>query len=229
MRGHLFGTLFVGAIFFAARTTRAETRAETQYWTAAFLTARVTGEKATDPGISGWFDAHGRFGEDRTVAIVRPGIGYRLSALVSGWVGYAWVPTVIDDAPTVHEHRIWQQALFQGKEGVLRFQIRPRVEQRFRRGEDDIGLRFRLFLRSNLRLTDRAPLDIALWDEVFFGLNETRWGQVGGFDQNRIFVGLAYTFGPARLEAGYLNAAIHRPDGSWLIQHNPTLAVVVAL
>ncbi|MET0594786.1 MAG: DUF2490 domain-containing protein [Polyangiaceae bacterium] len=223
--------LFLGAlcaVMFGLRAANADTRTETQYWTAAFLTARITGEKAADPGLSGWFDLHGRFGEDRTTAIVRPGLGYRFSGLVSGWAGYAWVPTWIDDAPTIQEHRIWEQGIVQGAEGILRYQIRPRFEQRFREGQDDVGLRLRLFLRSNLRLTDELPLDIAIWDEVFVGLNETAWGQVGGFDQNRIFVGPAYTFGPARLEAGYLNVVIRRPGGSWVVQHNPLVAVVVS-
>ena len=211
------------------RTAGAETRTETQYWTAAFLNARITGEKATEPGVSAWFDLHGRFGPDRTTAIVRPGLGYRFSGLVSGWVGYAWVPTWIDDAAMIHEHRIWEQGLAQGTEGILRYQIRPRLEQRFRQGQDGVGHRFRLFLRSNLRITDEHPLDVAIWDEVFLGLNETAWGQVGGFDQNRIFIGPAYTFGPARLEAGYLNVVAHRLDGSWLIQHNPMIALFVSL
>ena len=228
MQRLLFGGLIFSTVF-GLRTARAETRTETQYWTAAFLNARITGEKAADPGLSGWFDLHGRFGADRTVAIVRPGLGYRFSALVSGWAGYAWVPTWIEDAPTIHEHRIWEQGLVQGTEGILRYQIRPRLEQRFRQGQGDVGHRFRLFLRSNLRVMDDLPLDIAIWDEVFLGLNETAWGQVGGFDQNRIFIGPAYTFGPARLEAGYLNVVQHRFDGSWLIQHNPMLALVVSL
>ena len=224
--------LLLGAAFslvFGLRTANAETRTETQYWTAAFLTARLTGEKAADPGVSAWFDLHGRFGEDRTTLLVRPGLGYRFSGLVSAWAGYAWVPTWIDDAPAIQEHRVWEQGIVQGTEGILRYQIRPRFEQRFRQGQDDVGLRFRLFLRSNLRVTGELPLDVAIWDEAFFGLNETAWGQVSGFDQNRIFVGPAYTFGPARVEAGYLNVVVRRLDGSWLIQHNPLVAVVVAL
>ena len=228
MRQLWLGTSLVLLLLVGARTTYAQTRTETQYWTAAFLTARMTGEKPTAPGISGWFDAHGRFGQDRTVAIVRPGLGYRFSALVSGWLGYAWIPTWVEGGPTLHEHRVWEQALLQGMEGILRYQIRPRLEQRFREGHDEVGHRVRLFARSNLRLSEQIPLDVALWDEIFVGLNETGWGQIGGFDQNRFFAGLAYTFGPARVEAGYLNVALHRVDGSWLIQHNPLLALVTA-
>ena len=226
----LFLTTFLGsAILLAAHDVRAETRTETQYWTAAFLTARITGETSAQPGLSGWFDVHGRFGDDRTVAIVRPGLGYRFSALASVWLGYAWVPTWIDDAPAIQEHRIWNQAIFQGTEGLLRYQIRPRLEQRLRQGQDGVGFRFRLFGRANLRFVDEVPIDVAVWDELFFGLNETSWGQVGGFDQNRAFLGLSSTFGPARVEAGYLNVAVHRLDGSWLIQHNPMVSLFVTL
>jgi hypothetical protein len=228
MRSFFLGVLSFSAMSISARTVRAETRTETQYWTAAFLTARITGDKA-EPGLNAWFDVHGRFGSDRTVAIVRPGLGYRFTELLSGWVGYAWVPTWLDDGPTVHEHRVWEQGIVQGKEGFLRYQVRPRLEQRFREGQDDVGHRFRLFLRANLRVTEEVPLDVALWAEVFLGLNETAWGQVAGFDQNRGFIGLGYTLGPARLEAGYLNVTAHRLDGTWVIQHNPMLALFVAL
>ena len=229
MRRFLLGGAVAAALTLGHGAARADTRTETQYWTAAFVTARITGEKASEPGLSGWFDLHGRFGQDRSSAIVRPGLGYRFSGLVSGWLGYAWVPTWIDDAPTVNEHRIWEQGILQGTEGMLRYQIRPRLEQRFRQGQDDVGHRFRLFARTNWRLTSDLPLDVAIWDEAFFGLNETAWGQVGGFDQNRIFVGPAYTVGPARFEAGYLNVVVHRLDGSWLVQHNPMLAAVISL
>jgi hypothetical protein len=225
----LFCAFFASTMVLGVRTVRAETRTETQYWTAAFLTARITGERADDPGVSGWLDVHGRFGEDRTVAIVRPGMGYRFSALVSAWLGYAWVPTWVDEAPTIQEHRIWQQAILQGTEGILRYQARPRLEQRLREGQDGTGFRFRLLLRANLRLMDEVPLDVASWDELFFGLNETPWGQVRGFDQNRVFLGLSYALGPVRAEAGYLNVAIHRLDGSWLIQHSPMLSLFVTL
>jgi len=229
LRSLLFGAFFVATMVLGPRTVRADTRTETQYWTAAFLTARVTGEAPADPGLSAWLDVHGRFGEDRTVAIVRPGMGYRFSALVSAWLGYAWVPTWIDEAPTIQEHRIWQQAILQGTEGILRYQARPRFEQRLREGQDGTGFRFRLMVRANLRVTDRLPIDLALWDEVFVGLNETTWGQVGGFDQNRVFLGPSYAVGPVRAEAGYLNVVSHRLDGSWLIQHNPMLSLFVTL
>jgi hypothetical protein len=225
----LFGAAFASTMVLGARTVRAQTRTETQYWTAAFLTARITGEAPADPGLSGWLDVHGRFGEDRTVAIVRPGLGYRFSALVSAWLGYAWVPTWVDEAPTIQEHRIWQQAILQGTEGILRYQARPRLEQRLREGQDGTGFRFRLMVRANLRVTEQLPIDVALWDEVFFGLNETAWGQAGGFDQNRVFLGLSYALGPVRAEAGYLNVASHRLDGSWSIQHNPMLSLFVTL
>jgi Protein of unknown function (DUF2490) len=229
MRSSWLGGLLFSMMLVGERSARAQTRTETQYWSSALLMARITGEKPADPGISGWFDVHARFGEDRNTAIVRPAIGYRFSGLVSGWLGYAWTPTWIDDGPALHEHRIWQQALVQGTEGILRYQIRPRLEQRFRADRDDVGVRFRLFLRSNWRLTSKFPLDIALWDELFLGLNETVWGQVAGYDQNRVFLGLSYTFGVARVEAGYLNSVSRRLDGSWLIQHNPTIALTVTL
>lgn len=48
-----------------------------------------------------------------------------------------------------------------------------------------------------------------LWDEVFVRLNSTTPSARFGFDQNRGFAGLGYTFSEkARVEIGYMNQLI---------------------
>lgn len=204
---------------------RAQNKRESQQWLGAFVTGRLTGQSAREPGLSLWTDLHGRWAPDRTVVLVRPGLGYRLNALASLWAGYGWIPTIPDEGETTYEHRIWQQGLVQGAWGPVNFQVRPRLEQRFRDGHTQIGHRFRLMGRWNVRFSQDLPLALALWDEVFVGLNRTSWGARDGYDQNRLFVGIAWAQGVWRFEPGYLNVTVKRADGSLLIQHNAALMV----
>jgi hypothetical protein len=206
----------------------AVTESESQVWTAMVMTAKL-GDPKSPSGPSLWLDEHYREGPGRSVFIVRPALGFRFSKVVSGWLGYAWVPTLQDDAPTLNEHRIWQQAIVQDKVGAFTLQARPRVEQRFRSDDGDVGARGRLFLRGMWRFVEDVPLDLVLWDEIFVAFNDTAWGQSGGFDQNRAFVGPAVTIDELRLEAGYLNVAGRRADESWLIQHNLSLWAFITL
>lgn len=55
------------------------------------------------------------------------------------------------------------------------------------------------------------PVGIALWDEVFVGIEGATWAKQG-FDQNRVFLGLAvYAFEKLfRVEVGYLNVYLSR-------------------
>lgn len=58
---------------------------------------------------------------------------------------------------------------------------------------------------------------MVVWNEIFLGLGETDWGQPGGFDQNRLFVGPAFFLSSwARLEPGYLAVYIDRASGDLL-------------
>ena len=69
--------------------------------------------------------------------------------------------------------------------------------------------RLREFLRFSHPLGDGSPLSLVLWDEVFVRLNSTTPSTRFGFDQNRAFAGLGYTFSEkARVEIGYMNQLI---------------------
>ena len=68
--------------------------------------------------------------------------------------------------------------------------MRTRFEQRFVESGNDTGLRLRQFLRAQRELPGCPPLMLVCWDEIFFDLNDTDWGQSSGFGQNRIFAGL---------------------------------------
>ncbi|MBP9114218.1 MAG: DUF2490 domain-containing protein [Polyangiaceae bacterium] len=222
----LFRAILIFAVSHSS-LARAQTTQENQLWVASALTAPIA-SKSDKAGLGVWLDLHLRRGSDRTVGIVRPALGYRFSSAWSLWGGYAWIPTLVDNASDFSEHRLWQQAIFQTHAKPFRFQVRPRFEQRFHTGQGDVGFRARLFVRANLRFIEDLPLDLALWNEVFFGFNDTAWGQLAGFDQNRVFMGPAWTVGAVRFEVGYLNVLANRGNGACAIQHNAAAWAVLS-
>jgi hypothetical protein len=219
-RGHALAAALV-ALALPTTEAAAQTTTESQMWASSTVTAKLGGAVAADHGLSAWLDLHARRGPDGFLGILRPAIGYRFSPAWSIWGGYAWVPFYDDEdaSKDVSEHRAWQQAIGQARHDQLLLQFRPRFEQRFRDGED-VAFRLRLFGRANVDLWKEAPLAVAAWDETFVQLGETSWKAPGGFDQNRLFLGLAYTAGEVRIEPGYLNVTVRRADDSLRIEHN---------
>ncbi len=168
-------------------------------------------------------DLHYRVYSDLSpfLAIVRPGVAYEIRRGMFVTVGYAWTPSwrQPDQAAGdfVDEHRAWEQWQYEFPlaGGALRLQLRSRLEERVRPGVGgDLGLRFRQMARVSIPLGRGGRWLVAAWDEVFFGLNDTDWGQRLGFDQNRVFCGAGWWFAPgaARVEVGYFNQHLRRPS-----------------
>lgn len=213
---------FLGGVILAtlgwSEPAAAQDTREAQLWTGVFLTGAVP--PASPHGLAVWGDFQVRRGPTATLVLARPGLGYRFDERFTLWGGYAYIGQLPeDDVPSLHEHRTWQQLLFQQRFGPMSFQLRPRLEQRIR-ADEDIAWRARAFGRVNVALWHDGPLAIALWDEVFVALHDTSWGAPGGFDQNRFFLGPAYTAGNLRAEVGYLAVMVRRPDESLQVQHN---------
>ena len=116
-------------------------------------------------------------------------------------------------APAFDEHRIWQQALWAGPIERVRFQSRSRLEQRFVETGSDVGWRFRQFFKGSYPFAFERRLALVGYEEAFFDLNDTNFGQRAGFSQNRLFLGLGWSIDEARhwtIELGYLNQLILR-------------------
>lgn len=143
--------------------------------------------------------------------IIRPAVYYAVSQQSSVWAGYAHVVTDPSGQKSFDEHRIWQQFLhnFQPIHSVS-IQSRTRLEQRLIENADDDGHRVRQMLRLTMPSKLHAQLTWVAYDEYFLNLNETDYGARRGFDQNRAFVGVNWTFNPrVKLEVGYLNQYIN--------------------
>ncbi len=187
----------------------------------AFATNGLVNE---DSRLLYWFDGHARFGNDAGelgVSIIRPAIGWRINNSLDLWLGYARVTNSIGPSD-IEEDRIWQQATYSiASNNLGSFSGRTRLEQRFRdeRNGDDTGHRIRQFFRwgKPIKSTNFAYV---IWDEIFIGLNETDWGQINGFDQNRAFFGMSYKLTKkARVEFGYLHNLINREGSDDLTNH----------
>jgi hypothetical protein len=78
-------------------------------------------------------------------------------------------------------------------------------ETNFLQGED-VRFRPRQMIRFLHPLEFEPRLSLIAWDEFFIRINSTKSGGQSGFDQNRAFAGLGWTFNKSfRAEAGYLN------------------------
>lgn len=195
-----------------------------QSWNALAL----SGDASNNGKWQFWFDGHLRFKDDASrlgVSIIRPGFGYKFSDDFALWLGVARV-TIDSNSGLIHEDRIWQQSTYSLNKfmgGSL--SGRSRLEQRFRHDEgDDTGYRFRQFIRWSKPLTENWSF--VIWDEIFFGFNNTDWGQASGFDQNRLYIGPAFQLNQKwRIEMGYMHNYINPPDdnAAAITNHNLSL------
>ena len=172
-----------------------------------------------------WFDGHYRLFEDNDgfgQSIVRPGLGLDVGENSALWAGYGWIHTSPIMGDDTDEHRLWQQWTWSKPLGDYKFAARTRFEQRLLESSDDAGLRIRQFMRAQKRLGSSSKYTFVVWDELFLALNDTDWGQRGGFDQNRIFVGFGVKANPSsrwRMEVGYMNQTVNRLGPNDLSNH----------
>lgn len=202
---------------FTPNDVQAQSNEEFQQWTAVLSQVRLAEEEVA-PAL--WLDLHSRRGVGQNLLIVRPGVGLHVADWLSLWVGYAWIPRFPAGLDDTHEHRVWQQGTLTHRPapGVL-LVSRSRLEQRFSDAGSDVGVRFRQFVRGNWQPDGGIPIGLGVWDELFVGFNDTDWGAVGGYDQNRVFVGPFVGIQDwGRFELGYLWTLLRR-GGQDLHQH----------
>lgn len=142
--------------------------------------------------------------------LARAAVGYRLVDAapfnMTFWGGYTWNPSRLEGKKEVDEHDLFPALTysFTSTQGVL--SGRSMADFRVTDTGARTGYRYRQQIRY-MRPFDFEPcLSLIAWDEVFFNLNNTDWGQKTGIDQNRAFVGAGWNFTPNfRVETGYFN------------------------
>lgn len=164
-----------------------------------------------------WLEGQARTSDDASrlnQILLRPALGYRVTPTTTLFAGYAFVPTNPRGPASSKEHRIWQQATFRiaGDGQGITLSGRSRLEQRFREEDGQVGHRYRQLVRLTAPV-DGKGVQAVVWSEAFLGLNDTRWGQPGGLDRWRNFLGVSLPVASTlRVEPGYMNEVIEQRD-----------------
>jgi hypothetical protein len=161
--------------------------------------------------------------------LIRGGVQYNFEKGGSVALLYAFINTYpYGDYPAgphdVPEHRITEQAVFNGSTGIFSFTHRLRLEQRYLGRIDQKGEtgeveewiyanRFRYMLRAEVPVSRPKMADktfyLAAYDELFIGFGRNVKQNV--FDQNRLAILAGYRFNKnLRVEAGYLNQIVQQ-------------------
>ncbi|RDC57291.1 DUF2490 domain-containing protein [Pedobacter chinensis] len=152
--------------------------------------------------------------------LVRPAVQYFINDKHNVALGYLWQTTQNQVEGTsntfLHEHRIFEQYIFNHKLSSVFASHRIRVEQRFieRANEDVFAQRFRYFFRLIQPLQKTEPTFskgpfVALQNEVFLNFQNKEKINNSIFDQNRLYLAAGYRFSKkVDLEAGYMNQAV---------------------
>ena len=186
-----------------------------------------TGTVGLSSSVDATLEGHFRYYDDAAYlgqVLLRPSVTYKLK---DGWSltgGYAYVRTDPQGAAVSHEHRAWEQVGYRFLSNDRAIVTgRTRLEQRFFDGRDDTGWRVRQQVRAAINLPQSKKIQALVWNETFYSLNDTDFGQRSGFDQTRTFIGLSLPLAArTTIEPGYLNQTVFRdgPD-----QSNHALAV----
>lgn len=179
----------------------------------------ATGAAALTSQVDATMEAHFRLYDDASYLgqlLLRPSLTYKLNG---GWSlsgGYAYARTDSGAAAVSHEHRAWEQVGFRFiANNTVAVTGRTRLEQRFVEGRDGTGWRVRQQVRAAFTPSGAGALQAVAWNETFYSLNDTDFGQRSGFDQTRTFIGASLPLAQrTTIEPGYLNHRTFRegPD-----------------
>ncbi len=171
-----------------------------------------------------WINYHHYHG----TTLYRAALGKNLSHGFSTWLGYGFVERT--NPSYLHEDRPFFQ-LMHGKDLFVGFRLinRTRFEGRYFRGQSAPAFRLRHLLRVQYRFPGSRFGSVASDEWFWHSASHRSSGISEGFDQNRFFAGLSYSFGEAEEhlgEVGYMNQYINGPVSD---SNNNVLALQVTL
>jgi len=177
---------------------------------------QVVGEgslKAVDPSLEKgriWLEGQSRWDDNWGhwyQGMARAAVGYSLSDRATIWAGYTFLPTQNVGKNYVAQQDVWPAFRYVLPTSIGTVTFRTMIESNFLPGNgNDVRVRPRQMIRFMHPLEFEPRLSLITWDEFFVRVNSTPAGGQSGFDQNRAFAGLGWTFNNSfRAEAGYLN------------------------
>ena len=134
-------------------------------------------------------------------------VGYSLTGRATIWAGYTFQPTQNVGKPYVAQQDMWPAFRYVLPTSIGTVTFRTMIESNFLPGNNnEVRVRPRQMFKFMHPLEFEPRLSVIAWDELFVILNSTRSGGQSGFNQNRAFAGLGWTFNKNfRVEGGYLN------------------------
>ena len=177
---------------------------------------QIVGEgslKVMDPGLEKgriWLEGQSRWNDNWGhwyQGMARAAVGYSLSDRATIWAGYTFLPTQNVGKNYVAQQDVWPAFRYNLTTNMGNFSFRTMLETNFLTGNgNDVRVRPRQMIRFMHPMEFEPSLSLITWDEFFVRLNSTPAGGQSGFDQNRAFAGLGWTFNKNfRVEGGYLN------------------------
>ncbi len=160
--------------------------------------------------VRGWLELQGRwrsFGESyETGFLPRVALGYAVTDQVTLFSGFAAIQMDPAQKKPFTELRPWQQLTWNLPVTGFTLQSRTRLEERIH--QTNLGWRLREFIKTTVPVPGTDRVFLSAYEELFFDLDDTTWGQRSGFRQNRFFAGPGFQLDRAKhvsLEVGYLN------------------------
>ncbi len=215
--------LLLAAATLLSTASASATETDEQIWIAPIVQGPLVGKARF------WFEGQVRLAEDASklvTTIVRPAIQYPLGHGFAVWLGYAWTPS--HRPKYADEHRPWQQINHVYESRGAQLQNRFRFEERFL--ETGLVFRPRYMARFVYRPKSWNGFGFAVWDEMFFHLNEKEKGPRAGIDQNRFGIGPQWQ--PIKqliLEPSYVAQTIYREGRPEKLGHTFLLFVWITL
>jgi len=180
--------------------------------------------------------------------LIRSGLNIHLNKKTIVTVGYAFISnkrTVLNVSGYAPEHRIWEQFLYNHKLKNIFVAHRFRLEQRFisksivvnnelKTDGSLFASRFRYFIRNVLPLKKeeafKKGMFVALQNEVFVNIGNSKNVNGKFFDQNRLYLATGYRLSSkADLEIGYLNQYVNGRGNQFTNNHVIQLASYLRL
>jgi hypothetical protein len=147
-------------------------------------------------------------------------VGYQLNDNASLALGYVhdWIHPL--EKPAYQESRPYQDFVWNQNIGYFKLLSRTRMEERINQTTGNTGYRPRQLLQISHPLPFMEGLSAYVGDEVFFYLNQNKFGKQG-FSENRVLAGLSYQFTPQfGADLGYLGQYVDNISGNNLFTHN---------
>ena len=194
------------------------------FWTQAVAEGNLSSIDENLGHVRLWVEGQARFNNANPMSnmnwyqgMARTALGYAITDRLTIWAGYTYLPTENYGKGYTGEQDVWPAVRYIFPTPLGSVTLREMVESRFVRG-DGPGIRSRSLIKLLRPFEFEPRLGLVIWDEAFFNFNNVANNPLGGysgFNQNRTFAGVSWTFDQnLRAEFGYMNQFVNKSNPS---------------